>query len=123
MYNILLANSALYLYFDRALRMGLIDIMEDGWNFCRAFTHFFQLIEINGFKDIRLMYPIHNKVSNKKTLYRGTKYLQYMIYCETANFHVLVILTNFTNEKNSIKLQLVKVSSQNCQKTKLGDNR
>ena len=37
-------------------------------------------------------------------------------YCRTANFHVLVILTNLTNEKNSLKLQLVKVSSQNCQK-------
>ena len=37
-------------------------------------------------------------------------------YCKTANFHVLVILTNLTNEKNLLKLQLVKVSSQNCQK-------
>ena len=34
----------------------------------------------------------------------------------TANFHVLVILTNLANEKNLLKLQLVKVSSQNCQK-------
>ena len=33
-------------------------------------------------------------------------------YCRTANFHVLVILTNLTNEKKSLKLQLVKVSSQ-----------
>ena len=24
-------------------------------------------------------------------------------YCRTANFHVLVILTNLTNEKNSLK--------------------
>ena len=37
-------------------------------------------------------------------------------YCRTANFHVLVILTNLTNEENSLKLQLVKVSSQNYQK-------
>ena len=37
-------------------------------------------------------------------------------YCKTANFHVLVILTNSTNEKNSLKLQLVKVSSINYQK-------
>ena len=45
-------------------------------------------------------------------------YIEYSVfkevnYCRTANFHVLVILTN---EKNSIKLQLLKVSSQNCQK-------
>ena len=40
----------------------------------------------------------------------------YSNYCRTANFHVLVILTNLTNDKNSLKLQLVKVSSQNCQK-------
>ena len=25
------------------------------------------------------------------------------IYCRTANFHVLVILTNLMNEKNSLK--------------------
>ena len=45
--------------------------------------------------------------------------MQVLSYCRTANFHVLVILTNLTNEKNSLKLQLVKVSSQNCQKQNL----
>ena len=29
---------------------------------------------------------------------------------------LMVILTNLTNEKNLLKLQLVKISSQNCQK-------
>ena len=37
-------------------------------------------------------------------------------YCRTTNFHLLVIFTNSSNEKKSLKLQLLKISSQNCQK-------
>ena len=73
-----------------------------------------------------LKYCKSNKLTEEQIYcFEGFEYVYLLVfltvrglynYCRTANFHVLVILTNLTNEKNSLKLQLVNVSSQNCQK-------